>query len=192
MVWLERLLRWVTFNLWYLKRPPWDTQVSPPELIAFIQTHPPGRALDLGCGSGTNLLTLAKAGWQVAGVDLSLLAVWRARQRLRRAGMKGEVLSGSVIDLSRLSPSFNLILDIGCYHGLPQEDRERYRKNLLKFLAPAGTFLLYAHLKEVDQSMNTGITRQEIEIFNNLFTPVRIQECQDRWERLTIWLEYNR
>lgn len=40
------IFRWITFNLWYFRRPPWDTRVSPPELLEFIAAHPPGRALD--------------------------------------------------------------------------------------------------------------------------------------------------
>lgn len=189
---MERFARWLTFNLWYFKRPPWDTGISPPELMDFIHRHPAGRALDLGCGSGANLLTLAKAGWQVVGIDMSFLAVWHARQRLRKEKVNGQVLMGSVTNLSRISPPFDLILDIGCYHGLPQVDRALYQQNLLHYLAPSGTFLVYAHLKDEGQNQMTGISREEIEMFNGLFTPVRVQESQDRWGRVVIWLEYAR
>ena len=60
--------RWL-FNLWYFQRPPWDSGISPPELMEFIRSSQPGRALDLGCGTGTNIITLAKNGWQVTGVE---------------------------------------------------------------------------------------------------------------------------
>src|SRR3989304_5467809 len=32
--------RRLTFNLWYNWKPPWDTGISPPELIDFISRHP--------------------------------------------------------------------------------------------------------------------------------------------------------
>ncbi|MFC1629115.1 class I SAM-dependent methyltransferase, partial [Gemmatimonadota bacterium] len=35
----------------------------------------PGRALDLGCGAGSNALELAQQGWSVLGVDWSQEAV---------------------------------------------------------------------------------------------------------------------
>ncbi len=31
---------------------PWDTQVTPPEVMEFIANTPPGRALDLGAAPG--------------------------------------------------------------------------------------------------------------------------------------------
>src|SRR5690606_12340537 len=38
---------------------------------------PPGRALDLGCGAGGDVLWLARRGWRVTAVDVSAVAVRR-------------------------------------------------------------------------------------------------------------------
>ncbi len=38
----EKLPRGLRFNLFYFGRPPWDTGVSPPELIAYLQSATPG------------------------------------------------------------------------------------------------------------------------------------------------------
>ncbi|HZD55845.1 MAG TPA: class I SAM-dependent methyltransferase, partial [Anaerolineales bacterium] len=70
-----KILRRIFFNLWYYREPPWDTGISPPELLAFIESHPAGQALDLGCGTGTNVITLARNGWQVTGVDFAPRAI---------------------------------------------------------------------------------------------------------------------
>jgi SAM-dependent methyltransferase len=140
------MLKWLRFNLWYYRRPPWDTGVTPPELLAFLRRHPPGRALDLGCGSGVNLAALARHGWQAIGVDYALPAVWRARRRLRAAGLPGQARLGDVTRLPGIAGPFDLVLDIGCYHGLDAEGRSRYQANLRRLLSPGGTWLLYAHL----------------------------------------------
>ncbi|MCJ7511394.1 MAG: methyltransferase domain-containing protein, partial [Anaerolineales bacterium] len=73
------------FELRYLLGDtPWDTGVSPPELLAYLHRHPPGRALDLGCGTGTNTLALAERGWEVTAIDFSSGALRVARRRFSR------------------------------------------------------------------------------------------------------------
>ena len=48
------MMRKLFFEWRYLVgRAPWDTGVSPPELLSFIDTHTAGRAIDLGCGTGS-------------------------------------------------------------------------------------------------------------------------------------------
>jgi len=44
-------------------------------LVEFTQGLPPGRALDLACGTGRNALWLAEHGWKVTAVDRSEAAI---------------------------------------------------------------------------------------------------------------------
>ena len=69
----------MTFDLWYLRRPPWDSGIVPPEVEDFIRDNAPGHALDLGCGTGTSSLGLAQAGWTVTGVDFARRAISTAK-----------------------------------------------------------------------------------------------------------------
>ena len=78
-----RLFRRLLYNLWYYFHPPWDTGISPPELMDFIKSHPPERALDMGCGTGTNVITLAQHGWQAMGVDFTRRAIKLGRRKVR-------------------------------------------------------------------------------------------------------------
>lgn len=59
-----------------------------PLLVEAANSLPPGRALDLACGSGRNALWLAQHGWGVTAVDGSAAAVEILRTRAGRAGVR--------------------------------------------------------------------------------------------------------
>ena len=56
---------------------PWDNGVPDPKLKEVLRTAglTVGKALDLGCGSGTNVVWLAQQGWEVVGLDLAPTAI---------------------------------------------------------------------------------------------------------------------
>ncbi len=174
---IKKLWRLLHFNWRYLGTPPWDTGVSPPELIEFLNSKPPGKALDLGCGTGTNLMTLKVFGWQAVGVDFTWLSVWRARAKLRKAGFQAQVIQGNVASEIPLDEKFNLILDIGCYHSVIGEDRTIYQKNIETWLADGGTFLMYAHLSKSPDDQH-GIGQQDLHAFSK-FLSLQWQRTND-------------
>ena len=142
-----RITNWLKYNFWYIGSPPWDTRLSPPELMDFIRAHPAGKALDLGCGSGTNSLTLAKAGWDVNAVDFSLIAVLSAMKKVHDMHGKVKIRLGNVTNLKLIRGSYHLILDIGCFHSLAAGEKENYIRNLGYLLHRDGYLLMYAHLR---------------------------------------------
>ena len=88
MGWKRRIL----FGLAYLTgNTPWDTGVTPPEVIRLVQSGElmPGRAVDLGCGTGLNAIYLVRHGWEVTGVDGAAAAIRRARGGGSRGGGGG-------------------------------------------------------------------------------------------------------
>src|SRR5574340_1040746 len=108
----------ILFDIRYLFRPPWDTRISPPELLDYIGSHRAGAALDLGCGTGTNVLTLAAAGWNTSGVDFSRLAICLARRRLRQSGLRARLMAADVTRPLPLAETYDLVLDIGCFYSM--------------------------------------------------------------------------
>lgn len=182
---LDRL----AFSLMYRRgRTPWDTGVSPPELVAAIEGAaklPPGRALDIGCGTGTNALYLARHGWHAVGVDFAAPAIARARAKVAHAGaLRGSVrfLQGDATRLASLplGPSFTLVLDLGCFHGIPTEQRRSYAASVARCAAPGAVFLLYAFGPRSIAGRPAGITPDEVRAcFAPAFTVERVVEGTD-------------
>lgn len=180
------------FSLFYFRRPPWDTGISPPELITFIQTHPPGRALDLGCGTGTNAITLAQHGWQVTGVDFVGRAIRAARRKARQAGLQVDFHAGDVTQLRGVNGPFDLVLDIGCLHSLTGKQKEVYIANLEHLLSPQGAFLLYAFLAKDDDAHGSGLTPNDLEILSSRLRLIQRCDGTDRGARPSAWFTYQR
>lgn len=125
---------------------PWDTGIVPPELHELVDSgllRPPGVTLDLGCGAGTNVNFLSGLGFMAIGVDLSWLAVAKARSKALAAGLPARFFVGDVaaLPLDALGASF--ALDMGCLHSLSGENRARYAQSLARLVAPGGLYMLY-------------------------------------------------
>lgn len=137
--------------LYLLGRSPWDTGITPPELEELIQgghIHP-GRALDIGCGSGTNAIYLAQHGFQTVGVDIAFPAIIQAKYKARRAGVPVKFYTGDVLRLGMrkgpaISVPIDFALDIGCLHSLAAMQLQYYVDMLRRVLRIGGFYLLYA------------------------------------------------
>jgi len=186
------MLRRLIFNVWYLRRPPWDSGISPPELLEFIQSHPAGKAIDLGCGTGTNVFTLVKAGWQVTGVDFALRAIRIAKRKNRNAGMKANLFVGDVTKLNWIQESFDLALDIGCFHSLPQSSMRDYLTQLDRILAPNGFWLMYGFFKPDTSRPRPGLAEADLDMISSQMTLVSRLDGFDRRERPSAWFLYQK
>ena len=166
-------MRRLMFDLRYrFGRPRWDTGIAPPELVAFVEgeQRSPGRALDLGCGTGTNVLYLAHHGWEAVGIDFSPTAIAAARRRARRdPGSAGtSFLVGDVTHLPELGPPFDFALDMGCLHSIDAGGRPGYVEGLAARVRPGATYLLYAFLPA---PRTPGIAREDLRsLFADAFT----------------------
>jgi SAM-dependent methyltransferase len=181
------------FQYWYFSQPPWDTGISPPELIKFIETHKPGRAIDIGCGTGTNVITLAQAGWQVTGVDFAPRAIKLARQKLRQAGVSAEVQVDDATKLSGISGPFDLALDLGCLHGIPKDGHAKYLDQMERILAPNGSWLLYSFLRSSTDLSGPGLDEADLSRISTRFTILSRRDGHDTTRgRASTWILFQK
>jgi SAM-dependent methyltransferase len=185
-------LRRLFFDAWYLGRPPWDTGISPPELIEFLDTHPPARAIDLGCGTGTNLLTLLQRGWQASGVDFAPRAVRHARRRLEAAGLRADLRVGDVTRLDGIRGPFELAFDLGCFHTLSEAGKADYLRQMERILAPGGFWLIYGFLVPHPDQPPGGLDPALLERIQARMRLIRRTDSRDPNGRASTWLLYQK
>lgn len=174
---------------------PWDSGVTPPEVEAFwraayipVEQRNGRWAIDLGCGTGTNLAYLARQGLCVVGVELAANALTIARQRIREqhAPLSDRIhlVQGSVtaVPLQDLGASY--ILDIGCFHTVPPAERAAYAQGVIDNLAPGGFYQAYAFDWMEDRAADPqksprGLRENEVvELFTPALEVVQIERAQ--------------
>lgn len=144
---------------------PWDTNVTPPEVIQLIETEklPRGRALDLGCGTGTNAIYLAQHGFETVGVDFVARALAQARAKARRAQTRVEFRCADVLQPGVFAQPFDFVLDIGCLHNLAARAQTRYVENARAWTRRGAVVLIYAFFPRQRGGRSVGMTRVEME-----------------------------
>lgn len=147
---------------------PWDSGVPPPELVAVVEgpgALPSGRALDLGCGTGTNAIYLARHGWDVTGVDLVGRAVAAGRRKALAAAVSPRLLQGDVTRLDRLEVGgdYHLVFDLGCYHGIPEARRDAYAAGVTAAARPGATMLLFGFAPGAGHRRLRGVSAEELQ-----------------------------
>ncbi|WP_381791390.1 class I SAM-dependent methyltransferase [Streptomyces niveus] len=148
-------------------RPPWDSGVTPPELVALTEgpdALAPARALELGCGTGTNAVYLARHGWQVTAVDLVDRAVRQAREKADGAGAGVTVLCGDATRLDEVGVPgpYDLFFDLSCYCGIPPHRRDAYAAGLAERAAPGARLLMFGYGPEAFDDPISGVTADEL------------------------------
>jgi SAM-dependent methyltransferase len=180
--------RWRMELRYLLGNTPWDSGVSPPELQSLLARRPPGRALDVGCGTGTNLATFAEHGWEPWGIDISQIAVWKARMRLARRGLSAHVQRGDItLELTFPEP-FEMVLDLGCSHALQGVQRAAFAENLQRWLRPGGTLLVYSFYRPEGENDGRWLSFDEVVSTFSPMCEVKSVEKGDFRGRSSAWL----
>jgi SAM-dependent methyltransferase len=110
-------------------------------LVDEVSSLPPGRALDLGCGEGDDARWLAETGWSVVAVDISRVAIERARD-LGGARPIDWVRADVVVDGVPPGP-FDLVSMM--YFPIRRPQGAMALRAVLDSVAPGGTLLVVGH-----------------------------------------------
>jgi SAM-dependent methyltransferase len=112
-------------------------------LVAEVAELKPGTALDVGCGEGADAVWLARQGWTVTAIDVSDIAVSRARTAGQRAGVTVEWVGGDALHTPLPARSFDLVSMQ--YPALPKAAGKNALWTLLDTVRPGGLLLAVYH-----------------------------------------------
>ena len=117
------------------------------QLVAIAGDLPPGRALDVGCGEGADAAWLASRGWTVLGVDVSEVALGRARQHTAELEpVVANRLGWQQVDLLA-APDLPGDLDLVSvqFMHLPEPQHSLVLRSLAALVGIGGSLLVVAH-----------------------------------------------
>jgi SAM-dependent methyltransferase len=143
---------------------PWDTGRPSTMLLQVVAEKKiaPCRAIDLGCGTGTNAVWLAQQGFDVVGLDLSPLAIEQATKRAAQASVRVHFMAADVLKLDDLRPDFRFFFDRGLYHIVRKIDAPRYVQTVADWTVPGALGLvLAANAKEPMEPGPPVVTEKE-------------------------------
>lgn len=149
---------------------PWDSEEPFEELTKIVEGGElrPCRVLDIGCGTGSNVVYLASKGFEAHGVDISRIAVSKAARKAVAKGARCFFHHLDFRDENRVRGlgKFDLAIDVGCYHSLPPGiDRTLYLSSLNAVLRRGGEYLLWCFVKGKPLSLGPpGVGEGEVEV----------------------------
>jgi len=123
---------------------PWDTGRHDGNLERALAEGvvAPCAALEIGCGTGTNAIWLARAGFRVTALDVSAPAVDMARDKAAAEGADVEFLVTDILTDPVPSAPFGFVFDRGCFHSFDEPaERSTFARAVWGALADDGLWL---------------------------------------------------
>jgi SAM-dependent methyltransferase len=131
------------WNATYSERSAiWSGQPNA-QLVAEATDLSPGSALDVGCGEGADAVWLAQHGWDVTAVDISEVALDRARQHAEEAAVTIGFEVRDLMETPPLPSSYDLVS--AQFFHLADPERSIFMRGLGDAVRPGGQLLVVGH-----------------------------------------------
>lgn len=153
------------FDSAYSGTPPWDIGRPQTEIIRLAaKGEIRGDVLDVGCGTGENVLYLAGLGHKGLGIDLSPTAIEKARQKAESRRQEVRFVVGDALRLDHLRVRFDSVIDCGLFHTFSDEMRRTFTNSLESVLKRGGTYfmLCFSEHEPADWGGPRRVTQKEI------------------------------
>jgi SAM-dependent methyltransferase len=156
------------YDAMYRRGAPWESGPRP-ELVTLVEsgritpdTVGP-RALDLGCGSGADSIYLASRGFDTIGVDLSPVAIDKARAAAGAASSSAVFVVGDLLDLpEEVEGPFDFVFDGGTIDDFPPAMRPRVVDVVARITRPDSVLVMwcfYARDADLPRFSTSGPSR---------------------------------
>ena len=157
---------------------PWDFHGAPAALKALLDASQPGNALIPGCGAGYEVRAFHEAGWKVAAIDFSAVAVERARSQL--GALASYVLEGDFFTHDFGSRQFDIIYERTFLCALPPDLWPAYVKRMAELLRPGGKLAgIFLYGEEHDPPPYPLSPEKARELFQEKFSLVKTLAVPD-------------
>jgi SAM-dependent methyltransferase len=135
----------------------WDRGAPSPQLGRWLAdgTLAPCRLAVPGCGTGHEVVELARAGFAVTAIDYTPAAVAATQARLADARLQADVQQADVLTWQPGQP-LDAVYEQTCLCALHPDHWVRYAAQLQRWLRPDGRLLLLA-MQCLRESARTGL-----------------------------------
>jgi SAM-dependent methyltransferase len=152
-----------------------------PRLVEHASELMPGMAVDVGCGEGADVVWLAERGWRVTGVDVSVVALERAKQHAGEAGLADRTvwLQADLVAGDELPGGADLVS--AQYLHVPTNVFADVYAAIAAAVRPGGTMLVVGH-HPADR--DTGLRNPRLS--HLLFPPEQVTDLLDTGWRIDV------
>jgi methyl halide transferase len=134
-------------DIYQIGATPWVLDKPDFNLMAVVRGTPiPScRVLEVGCGIGSDAVWLAQQGFQVTGLDVSRIAIERARKNAETAQVDCAFRQWDFMERDVDGLPFDFVYDRGCFHSYQSDVlRSQYAETVARHVKTGGLWLSIA------------------------------------------------